>query len=213
MTSFLSCVFLVLVLHRVNSQLYGKDNCGGDNSDNYCGPANVGLKDCTKETDEAALKTLVGYLGGIGFPADNYSKSIHFTTGDGDEAENIPPFTFNWHGSKSLIPIAGTYVGRNALAEFFGKVNSLTTDFAFSTDFYPPGQGVLIPSYNCLFCIAQWQENGVVVATGKTFSNAPNTVRYTMLNATYNKIAVVDVFTDNSIYQDAFCAGEVVCQA
>ena len=77
---------------------------------------------------------------------------MSYTTGAGDEEEGIPPFTFRWHGPNYLIPIAGTYVGENALSEFFGAVNSLTVDFSFDIAFYPPGPSFSF-SFSEMICI------------------------------------------------------------
>jgi hypothetical protein len=189
--------------------LYGPNNCGNGNN-NYCGTNDFSTL-CTAQTTQAAYNNFIQYISNIGNPANNYAAATAFTTGDGNADGTIPPFQFNWYGSSSLIPIAGTYTGSMALANFFNLVNSDVTDFTFNTYFYPPGGGVLIPAYNCQFLIAQWQEMSKVIDTGKSITYATNTIKYTFLNATYPYIAVVDVFVNDGQYQDAYCPGQVNC--
>ena len=64
--------------------------------------------------------------------------------------------------------------------------------------------------------VVQWQESGTVIASGRQFVNATNTVLYdvqpTANDATF-AIAKVDVWADVSVYAGAFCAGSVTCVA
>ena len=48
-------------------------------------------------------------------------------------------------------------------------------------------------------------------ATGRTLSKGTNTVRYTFLNSTDPKIAVVDVFVNGGKYEDVNCPGQINC--
>ena len=189
-----------------NAQLFGAYKCA--ESDNYCGPADLS-EVCTPASSQDARDAVLTYLSGIGSGNLNLSASV--TTGDG--GPNVPPFVFNWHGPQSLIPIAGSFTGANALFEFFGGVNSDVTDFTFNSPFYPPSGGVLISAYNCLFVFAQWQEESQVISTGKRIIDATNTVRYTMLNTSSPVIAVADVWVDVGTYQDAFCPSQIVCSS
>ena len=136
-----------------------------------------------------------------------------YTTGDGN-GDDIPAFEFRWHGPSSLVPIAGTYVGRNALAQFFGLVfdpSNGVAGFAFNTAFAPNTYGVRVPAYNCQFAIAQWQEMSQVISSGKTVSYGDNTVVYTFLNGSYPYIVSADVWVDGGQYQDAFGPGQINC--
>eukprot|EP01038_Epipyxis_sp_PR26KG_P008576 gene8576-11588_t len=153
------------------------------NGNNYCGPQPPA---CTEQQNAAALSAFY----------------------DG----TIPPFTFIWNGSPSLIPIANTYVGSMALAEFFGLVNSDVTGFTFYQGFAAPADGgLLVTAYNCQFIVAQWQEISKVIGTGKPITKATNTVVYSMLNYSYPYIAQANVFVNDGQYQDAFCSGQVSC--
>jgi hypothetical protein len=192
-----------------HAQLYGANNCGNGNN-NYCGTTDYSSL-CTTAANQAAYDAFSGYLGGLGNSTNNYAQSMAFTTGSGNADGTIPPFQFNWYGSSSLIPIAGTYSGSNALSDFFGLVNSDVQNFYFNPYFYPPGQGVIVIAYNCQFLVAQWQEMSSVISTGKAITYATNTVKYTFLNSTYPSIAVADVFVNDAQYQNAFCPGQVNC--
>jgi hypothetical protein len=188
------------------AQIYGDNNCGDGY---YCGGF---TPSCTSEENDAAYEAFSGYIGNIGDSTDSYSLSMQYTTGDGNGAD-IPPFTFVWHGP-TLVPIAGTYVGRNALAQFFGLVNDPVNgvvDFTFNTLFARYSGGVLVPAYNCQFLIAQWQEMYSVVSTGKALTYGSNTIVYTFLNSSYPKIARADVWVDGGQYQNSFCPGQINC--
>ena len=205
----LRIVIGLALMGSIASQLYGPNNCGNGNN-NYCGTT-IYNDLCTPEATQAAYNNFMQYISNIGNPANNYAASTAFTTGNGNADGTIPPFQFNWYGSSSLIPIAGSYTGSMALANFFGVVNSDVIDFTFYSYIYLPCGGVLIPAYNCQFLIAQWQEMSKVIDTGKSITYATNTVRYTFLNSTYPYIAVADVFVNDGQYQDAFCPGQVNC--
>lgn len=195
---------LIVLIGHSWAQLYGQYNCNNQ----YCGPNPSTI--CTAQQNEAAYNAVLSYLAGFATPQDNFAASVAYTTGNGNGAE-IPPFQFNWYGSPSLIPIAGSYTGSLALANFFGLVFADTTNFFYTTSFYPPNGGILIPAYNCQFVVVQWLENAKVVSTNKTFTNAPNTIRYTMLNSSVPLIAIADVFVNDGQYQNAFCPGQVNC--
>jgi hypothetical protein len=187
-------------------QLYGTYNCGNGNN-NYCGP---NPPTCTAAQNAAALQAFQGYYTNLGNSANNYAASTAYTTGNGNGA-GIPPFQFNWYGSPSLIPIAGSYSGSNALSQFFTLVNANVKDFTYNTLFEPNNAGVLIPAYNCQFLVAQWQEMSTAIATDKAITYATNTVRYTFLNYSTPLIAMADVFVNDGQYQNAFCPGQVNC--
>jgi hypothetical protein len=206
-TTVIATAMLVTAPRGVQGQLYGPNACPDGN---YCGAA-MSPDYCTLEQSAAAYAAWQGYFGSITDSTDAYGASMAYTTGDGDTAENIPAFQFTWHGPPSLVPIAGTYVGRQALNQFFSAVFSRVQDFTFFTGFAPNNYGIIVPSYNCQFLTAQWEEVSLVAATLKPVTKAINTVVYTFLNATYPRIARADVFVDGGTYQDAFCPGQLNC--
>ena len=61
---------------------------------------------------------------------------------------------------------------------------SRVQDFTFIAGFASNNYGIVVPSYNCQFLTAQWEEVSLVGATLKPVTRAINTVVYTFLNAT-----------------------------
>lgn len=206
LSGFLSVLISFVAFTVASGQLYGVYNCGNGNN-NYCGPNPPA---CTDAQNQAALLAFQSYYANLGNSTNYYAASTAYTTGDGNGGD-IPPFQFNWYGSPSLIPIAGTYTGSMALSQFFTIVNEDVKDFTYNTLFEPNNGGVLVAAYNCQFLIAQWQEMSTVIATNKAITYATNTVRYTFLNYSYPAIAVADVFVNDGQYQNAFCPGQVNC--
>ena len=185
----LVCAIILLLptlLPKTFAQVYGDWACPGGG---YCGQV---VPDCTAQESANALNAVQLYFANISDSTNNYEKSMSYTTGDGDAKRNIPPFQFNWHGPTSLIPIAGTYTGQMALSNFFGEVNDITNSFVFAETFSPNSGGVIYSGSNCQFVFVQWQEQFKSDVTGKTMTYGYNTVRYTLLNHSYPKIAIAD---------------------
>ena len=181
-----SILLLPTLLSKAFAQVYGDWACPGTGE--YCGQP---VPNCTNQENAAALSAVQGYFSQIQNATNNYAGSIAYTTGDGNGGD-IPPFQFNWHGPPSLIPIAGTYTGSTALTNFFGEVNEITNSFVFDSNFAPNGGGVIFSGSNCQFVFVQWQEQFKSDVTGKTMTYGYNTVRYTLLNHSYPKIAIAD---------------------
>ena len=185
----LVCAIILLLptlLPKTFAQVYGDWACPGGG---YCGQQ---VPDCTAQESADALYAVQQYFYNITDYTNNYNNSMSYTTGDGDANGNIPPFQFNWHGPTSLIPIAGTYTGQMALSNFFGEVGKITNSFTFATTFSPNSGGVIFSGSNCQFVFVQWQEQFKSDVTGKTMTYGYNTVRYTLLNHSYPKIAIAD---------------------
>lgn len=90
-------------------------------------------------------------------------------------------------------------------------MNEITNSFVFDSNFAPNGGGVIFSGSNCQFVFVQWQEQFKSDVTGKTMTYGYNTVRYTLLNHSYPKIAIADVWVNSGDYQDVFCPGQTNC--
>lgn len=218
----LSVAALLCGPETAQAQIFGVNNCEAkgqkDAAGSFCGDTST----CTPAQNAAALNAFYGYFGGIA--TGDFAKSTKFTTGNGGATVGslkTSKFEFVWNGDPSLVPYAGTYTGEKALSEFFGKaMGSLALnangapDFGFNAKFSPTSTipGVQVVASNCQFIVATWEEVSTVKSTGKKITNGVNLVKYTMFDFATPKIAKVEVFTNNMVYQDAVCPGKVTCE-